>query len=472
MVNRSLVSKIGCTVLASGSLVRRQLLDGVHNFHLSDGAEASVAHLRCLKGDDGRPRFNEKDMDYHEKQHWSGCLKIFSVGTLQLLQKTMDADPIKECRGTFAYVVFGLRLLNCCIGKQAGAEATDRKQAVVDAAFACAFALYWRYQVAHNLKGLGYTLKKHFLTRETFLDVMTITQTRILSVVLYRVWYPKYKIHAPNISSRFSEYVFQYARMHSTNSPLFDVAGFRRHLKHLIGQMKLAATTGLKVPAARRGVPHDVHYCEDTDQYKAPDGWHLTDEELMIAIDQGIAECVQLWIDVLGCNDLLDLSNPDHFFVEPTKHFPHGDMFAQGVDDPWYEGNAANGVAQEREDPGWNHDGDDVESDNPSAGNAADASQNMVDQWSNLIQEQGLVGAGAEAPESKVALLKQLSQPLSDWNAKYVKPKTDRVYGRFTHSALTHCSHTLLSHTDALMHSDSYTPALSHWHCFTHALPH
>ena len=134
-------------------------------------------------------------------------------------------------------------------------------------------------------------------------------------------------------------------------------------------------------------------------------------------------------------------------------------MFAQGVDDPWYEDNAANGVAQEREDPGWNHDGDDVEADNPNAGNAADASQNMVDQWSNLIQEQGLVGAGAEAPESKVALLKQLSQPLSDWNAKYVRPKADRVYGRFapthcapthcapTHCAPTHCSHTLRSHT-------------------------
>ena len=86
-----------------------------------------------------------------------------------------------------------LRLLNCCIGKHAGAAATDRKQAVVDAAFSCAFALYWRYQVAHNLKGMGYTLKKHFLTRETFLDVMTITQTRILLVVLYRVWYPHFK---------------------------------------------------------------------------------------------------------------------------------------------------------------------------------------------------------------------------------------------------------------------------------------
>ena len=251
-----------------------------------------------------------------------------------------------------------------------------------------------------------------------------------------------FKIHAPNVSSRFSEYVFQYARMHSTNSPLFDIAGFRRHLKHLIGQMKLVATTGLKVLAARRGVPHDVRH-EGVEQFKAPDGWHLTDEELVQAIDHEIAECAQFWINVLGCDDLLDLSKPDHFFVNPAKHFPHGDMFAQGVDDPWYQDNAGNQQGpepnnqhdaaanpQEREDPGWNHDGDDAGADNQDAGAAADASQDMVDQWSNLMQQQGLVGAEAEAPASKIALLQQLSQPLSDWNSKYVRPKADRVYGR------------------------------------------
>jgi hypothetical protein len=360
-------------------------------------------------------------------------LKIFSVGTLKLLQEKMDADPVKECRGTLAYVTFGLRLINCCIGKEAGAEATDRKQAVVDAAFCCAFVMYWRFQVAHNLKGMGYTLKKHFLTRETFLDVMTITQTRILLVVLYRDWYPEFKIHAPNISSRFSEYVFQYARMHETNSPLFDVAGFRRHLKHLIGQMKLVATTGLKVPNARCGVPHDVRYFEDARRFKAPDGWHLTNEELQIAIDQGIAECVRLWVEILGHNDLLDLSKPDHFFVNPTKHFPHGDMFAQGVNDPWYQPNAGNQAPQNREDAGWGHDGDDSQRDNPNAGGDADASQNMMDQWSALMQQQGLVDA--DAPSSRIKLLQQLSEPLSDWNAKYVRPKADRVYGRMEEQA-------------------------------------
>ena len=114
--------------------------------------------------------------------------------------------------------MFGIRLLNCYIGPEAGTDAVDRKKAVVDASFCCAFVLYWRWRIVHGLEAAGYTLKKHFLTRETFLDILTITQTRILLVVLYREWYPDFKIHGPNVSSRFSEYVFQYCRRFETNS--------------------------------------------------------------------------------------------------------------------------------------------------------------------------------------------------------------------------------------------------------------
>ena len=58
------------------------------------------------------------------------------------------------------------------------------------------------------------------------------------------------------VSSRFSEYVFQYARMHENNSPCFSVSAFRRHLRHFIGQIKLAANGGLELPPSKRGVPN------------------------------------------------------------------------------------------------------------------------------------------------------------------------------------------------------------------------
>jgi len=101
-------------------------------------------------------------------------------------------------RGTLAYVVFGTRLLRAYIGYEDDAEALDRTGAVSDAAFACAFVLFWRWQISSPLSNKGYSLKKHFLTRETFLDVVTVTQTRILLVILYREFYPDFKIHGKN----------------------------------------------------------------------------------------------------------------------------------------------------------------------------------------------------------------------------------------------------------------------------------
>jgi hypothetical protein len=176
--------------------------------------------------------------------------------TVAHLERMYETDA--HVRGVLAYVKFGIKLLNCHIGLQGGAEATSRDQAVVDAAFCCSFVLYWRWRIGVKLDPLGYSLKKHFLTRETFLDVLTLTQTRILIVLLYRESYPMFKVHGPNIASRFSEYVFQYCRMHETNSPLFDVAGFRRHIKHFLLQIQLAASGEIQMPDSRRGVPNTV----------------------------------------------------------------------------------------------------------------------------------------------------------------------------------------------------------------------
>ena len=69
----------------------------------------------------------------------------------------------------------------------------------------------------------------HFITRETFLDVVLITlcQSHILTVKLYRDHHSEYRIFGDRFSSRFSEYIFQYARMAETNSPSCSVLGFK-----------------------------------------------------------------------------------------------------------------------------------------------------------------------------------------------------------------------------------------------------
>ena len=118
--------------------------------------------------------------------------------TVKKLERIHSTDP--HVRGVLAYVKFGIKLLNCHIGEQGGADATSRDQAVIDASFACSFVLYWRWRIGFKLKPLGFTLKRHFLTRETFLDVLTLTQTRRLMALLYREFYPMFKIHGPNVA--------------------------------------------------------------------------------------------------------------------------------------------------------------------------------------------------------------------------------------------------------------------------------
>ena len=408
----------------SGFRIRRLLLDGVHNFHLGDGADAGASYLRKLLNNP----FSAKDLDYKEKQHWSGCIKIFSLDTLNKLTMMYETD--KHVRGVLAYVTFGMRLLNCSIGDQAGAKATDRKQAVVDASFCCAFVLYWRWRIAVKLQGLGYTLKKHFLTRETFLDVLTLTQTRILLVMVYREHYPNCKIHGPNLSSRFSEHVFQYCRMHETNSPNFDVAGFRRHIKHLLLQMQLAAESKVKLPPSRRGVPNDVESPQaGKEQCACSDGWHLSDDELKEAMDQGIAECIQLFIKLLGCTDGIDMdfSNPEHFFSNPCKHFPDGDIYNAGVDEDheWFRAQEA-----EREDGFCNPtDGDAVGPESNS-----EEQHDIAQQWAEILRHQSN-SASDEGGDDVMELFKSLTEPVRQWNQSVEEAKDDRRFGRMEEQA-------------------------------------
>jgi len=97
-----------------------------------------------------------------------------------------------------------------------------------------------------------YNLKTHFLTRETFLDVLNMCSSRSLTTVIYREKNIPFRITSDRLSSRFS-YVFQYARMAETNSPLFTTLGFERHLTHFLLHDNLAAEDGWEMPPSKRG---------------------------------------------------------------------------------------------------------------------------------------------------------------------------------------------------------------------------
>ena len=142
-----------------------------------------------------------------------------------------------------------------------------------------------------------------FLTRETFLDVVTSCNTRILLFPMYKDYVPEFKPHGPYVSGRFSEYVFQFSRMRQTSNILVSVRGFMQHLRHYNCQLALESETSIELPASRRGVLHSI---KRVTPYTLPPGWHLSDNKICDLIDNGISECVVMWRGLLGVTAKLD----------------------------------------------------------------------------------------------------------------------------------------------------------------------
>ena len=318
--------------------VRRQLLDLKRRLALG---RAGLARGHDL---DKCPHLLSADLRFSDKQNWSGVARIFSKATVDWLWKQVKTES--KFKPTLAYVNFGYRLLRMATGDNAPLEGKNeaekevpRKQADEDAAFCLCFVLTWRYWLHKPAK--GFVTPAHLdkvygvdlmFTRETFLDIVVMCMVRILMVVLFREKFPTCRIFGDRFSSRFAEYIFQYARMAETNSPCFGMLGLKRHWKHLWLTMDMAAAGNLKMSPSKRGVKNDVSRV-DKSKWAAPPGWHLSDPELCAIIDAQmdttvgadglhIGDCMYWWINVLECDELLEpgLLDNESFFSAPVKH--------------------------------------------------------------------------------------------------------------------------------------------------------
>jgi hypothetical protein len=125
----------------------------------------------------------------------------------------------------------------------------------------------------------------------------------------------------------------------------------------------------------------------------------------------------------------MDLSNPEHFFSNPVKHFPDGDIYNAGVDQDheWFQAQAT-----EREDGFCNpSDGDDANSSSPSD---AASSHDIAEQWGNILHQQQ--GAAAEDAQIDIQeLCRSLNGPIRLWNQSVEEAKKDRRFGRMEDQA-------------------------------------
>jgi hypothetical protein len=260
------------------------------------------------------------------------------------LKRRVDAGE-KHLIATHALVyVFEAYLSSWLSDRMPGREPLD---SVEEAAMVLAFVMHWRYHVV-SMPGL--TLKENFLTRETFLDVVTSCHGCILRFPQFRDnWGGKFRPDGPRFSSAYSEYTFQYGRMAQTNSPVVSVLGWWRHLKHYLYQQFLKASSGFALSASGRGIPHSIDA-----RILIPDipvGWHASDKQLLVRISQGVERACQL---LQECG--VDTSTPRlrGFFARPCKHYPLTDSYVTGAacaeadttdkeDDPNNEDGGGNG---------------------------------------------------------------------------------------------------------------------------------
>ena len=289
----------------------------------------------------------------------------------------------------------------------------DPLDSVEEAALVLAFVMHWRY---HVVSTPGLTLQANFLTRETFLDIVTSCHGCILRFPQFRDnWGGKFRPDGPRFSSAYSEYIFQYGRMAQTNSPVISVLGWWRHLKHYLYQQFLEAGSGFALPASVRGIPHTIDARIRIPV--TPLDWHATDADLTARVDRGVERAQEL---LQGCGVDTSTARLRGFFARPCKHYPLTDSYVTSA--ACEESNTAN----KEDDPNTddNSGADGGGSAVIDAGDAADAEAVIAQ-----LMRQGLgEGEGELRTASGKDMLETVTQLLRDFNQSIQDESKDRKY--------------------------------------------
>ena len=289
----------------------------------------------------------------------------------------------------------------------------DPLDSVEEAAFVLAFVMHWRYHIV-TTKGL--TLAENFLTRETFLDVVTSCHGCILRFPQFRDnWDGKFRPDGPRFSSAFSEYFFQYGRMAQTNSPVVSVLGWFRHLRHYLYQQWLEAESDMPIPASCRGIPHTID--QRINIPEVDPSWHASDAQLCGRIDDGVARAVAL-LASLGVDTRS--AKLKGFFKRPCKHYPLTDTYVTG------------GACTDADAGG--------KEDDPATGTSPDDAvdltvidaQDTADAEALLAQLMRTDPSNADEPGTRsaaaAALFAEISALVTDFNQSVQEESKDRKY--------------------------------------------
>ena len=280
--------------------------------------------------------------------------------------------------GTYTFILMGYRL------KQAWLDDDNPIEAIEHAGWVLTALLYWRYWLHEREKNPDrlssdhYTVKQHHMTRETFLDSIISCSTRVLVFILYRgeedeegnlkedriaESLRQWKPIGNRLSSRFSEYIFQYVRMQNTNTPAMGAHAALQHLKHYWAQMRMNARAAFSLPHSRRTPKSEINLKDGLARSRAdPEYWAgSTNEKIRLALDRAMANARLYFQEMCKFDIDLNLQQRGVFFSAPCKHFPRMEVFTRYMD-PVGCGDSGDGG-----DGGGDGDGDEEHQD-PNSG--------------------------------------------------------------------------------------------------------
>jgi hypothetical protein len=255
--------------------------------------------------------------------------------TIDYLTTQQKADPEQHnYNGTITFVWWGYLLRAVWYAD----DDVDPLAIIHQAGSALAGILEWRFWVDNRQKTVGgagdalesYSIKKNFMTRETFLDSIISLMCRILVFIMYRddPRLRNWKVIGNRISSCFCEHLNQFVRNKQTNTTGVTAWVAVVHVKHYLAQLIMDAKSDFDLPEAKRGVSHQMK-AGGVAASKAPPGYYdgLTDANIEASLDHAM-ESSSSWLhDHCHFSEEITLENREQFFSAPCLHFPKAECF-------------------------------------------------------------------------------------------------------------------------------------------------
>ncbi|KAJ7745879.1 hypothetical protein DFH07DRAFT_924502 [Mycena maculata] len=282
---------------------RNQILTGARILVLGFFVVLYV-HIRDLAGNIAGPLFT-RDVEKVDKQDDRAAARMFSGNTLEFQMKEYPGQP-----GLSVYLFILGEMVDAWQNRNISHR--DRAKMVLRARF---FLMAWRSHIESHPE---YSIKTHFISRESYNIFLTICDSLLSLIVAYRKYYPTYPLLPWLHSTEVCEHLFGMLRQLKKDFNYADILYLERKLRVLMMGAFGNLSPDQQANQTSAGYVHTYFKADDLDtaillQYP-------TNLDLVNASSYVLEEASQL-LKVVGIDAELMLRN--YQAPEPPQRLPH-----------------------------------------------------------------------------------------------------------------------------------------------------